>query len=86
MKHDALSFENKNVWLAQEDKVKHQFARAASLLLAFLPVALHKCGLFTLDAVLDEDRRAWFLEMNSHPMIHPDVYEHMLTNLMRDQP
>lgn len=79
---DALSFENKNVWSAQEDKVRHQFARAASLLLAFLPTALQKRSLFTLDAVLDEDRRAWFLEMNSHPMIHPDVYEHMLSTLM----
>ena len=82
---DALSFENKNVWSAQDDKVKHLFARAASLLHAFLPLSMQKRGLFTLDAVLDEDGRAWFLEMNSHPMIHPDVYEHMLSTLMRDQ-
>jgi hypothetical protein len=79
---DALSFENKSVWLAQDEKVKHQFARAAALLHTCLPVTLQKRGLFTLDAVLDADGRAWFLEMNSHPMIHPDVYEPMLSCLM----
>lgn len=83
---DALSFENKSVWAAQDEKVKHQFARAASLLLTCLPEPLRKRGLFTLDAVLDGDGRAWFLEMNSHPMIHPDVYELMLSTLMRAEP
>lgn len=79
---DALSFENKSVWLAQDEKVKHQFARAASLLHTCIPESLQKRGLFTLDAVLDANGRAWFLEMNSHPMIHPDVYESMLSTLM----
>jgi len=83
---DALSFENKNTWSTQDEKVKYQFARAASLLQAFLPAASQKQGLFTLDAVLDSDGRAWFLEMNSHPMIHPDLYEPMLSTLMQSKP
>lgn len=80
---DAPSFENRNVWQHQDERIKHQFARAASLLKTCLPVSLHGRGLFTLDAVLDEQDRAWFLEMNSHPMIHPDVYEPMLGTLMK---
>ncbi len=80
---DALSFENRSVWAAQGEKVKHQFARAAALLHTCLPAPLLRRGLFTLDAVLDSDGRAWFLEMNSHPMVHPDVYEPMLSTLMR---
>jgi hypothetical protein len=83
---DTLSFENKSVWSTQDEKVKHQFARAASLLHTCLPAPIQSRGLFTLDAVLDADGRAWFLEMNSHPMIHPDVYEPMLSSLMGAKP
>ena len=80
---DALSFENKNVWSVQTEKVMHQFARSASLLHSCLPAPLQRRGLFTLDAVLDAQECAWFLEMNSHPMIHPDVYAPMLSTLMQ---
>ncbi len=79
---DALSFENKSVWSEQTEKVKHQFARSAALLHTCLPAPLQRRGLFTLDAVLDTEERAWFLEMNSHPMIHPDVYMPMLATMM----
>ena len=80
---DALSFENKSIWAAQDEKVRHQFAKATALLHTCLPPPLQQRGLFTLDAVLDAEGRAWFLEMNSHPMVHPDVYEPMLSSLMR---
>lgn len=80
---DALSFENKSVWAAQDEKVRHQFARATALLHTCLPAPVQQRVLCTLDAVLDADGRAWFLEMNSHPMVHPDVYEPMLSTLMR---
>ena len=80
---DASSFENKSVWASQNEKVKHQFAKATALLHSCLPAPIQQRGLFTLDAVLDADGRAWFLEMNSHPMVHPDVYEPMLSTLMR---
>lgn len=80
---DSPAFENRNVWPDQEEKIKYQFARAAALLKTCLPVSLRGRELFTLDAVLDDQDRAWFLEMNSHPMIHPDVYEPMLATLMR---
>lgn len=34
--------------------------------------------LFTLDAMLDPQGTVWFLEMNSNPMVHPDMYDIML--------
>lgn len=79
---DMPVFENRNVWAAQDEPVRHQFARAAALLATCLPAQLAGRSLFTLDAVLDVRNRAWFLEMNSHPMIHPDIYEPMLDSLM----
>jgi hypothetical protein len=38
--------------------------------------------LYTLDGVLDAKGRVWFLEINSHPMVHPSVYPHMLGSLV----
>ncbi|WP_395058842.1 YheC/YheD family protein [Polaromonas sp.] len=80
---DAPVFENRNVWSTQEEAIRHQFAKAASLLGKCMPAQLHGRQMFTLDAVVDEQGRVWFLEMNSHPMIHPDVYSSMLETLTR---
>lgn len=80
---DAPAFENRNVWPAQDEAIRHQFAKAAALLGNCVPLQLRRRQLFTLDAVVDEQGRAWFLEMNSHPMIHPDVYGAMLDTVMR---
>lgn len=79
---DAPVSENRNVWPVQNEPVRHQFAKAAALLGDCMPVQLRRRQPYTLDAALDEHGRAWFLEMNSHPMIHPDVYEPMLETLM----
>ncbi|AMO24176.1 hypothetical protein GCM10027034_16360 [Ramlibacter solisilvae] len=38
-------------------------------------------SLFTLDAMVDSEGTVWFLEMNSNPMVHPDLYPLVL----RDQ-
>ena len=43
-------------------------------------------SVFTLDAVIDADDRVWLLEMNSHPMIHPNVYPPMLDSVFQDEP
>lgn len=80
---DMPIFENRNVWAEQDEPVRHQFARAAALLGSCVPAQLAGRSLFTLDAVLDDQNRAWFLEMNSHPMVHPDIYAPMLDTLMR---
>lgn len=51
---DAPVFENRNVWLTQDEAVRHQFAKAAALLGNCVPLQLRRRQLFTLDAVVDE--------------------------------
>jgi len=36
---------------------------------------------FTLDGVADRDGRAWFLEANCNPLLHPAFYESMLDGI-----
>jgi len=33
---------------------------------------------YTIDAIVDGGNKAWFLEMNCNPMVHPDAYPSML--------
>ncbi|WZB76155.1 hypothetical protein WJ972_09910 [Achromobacter insuavis] len=47
---------------------------------------MRRNSVFTLDAVIDADDRVWLLEMNSHPMIHPNVYPPMLDSVFQDEP
>jgi hypothetical protein len=41
-------------------------------------------SVFALDAMVDPEGNAWFLEVNSNPMIHPDLYQVMLATEVRD--
>ena len=36
---------------------------------------------FSLDGVVDEEDRIWWLEVNCNPLLHPAVYETMLDAL-----
>ena len=54
-----------------------QFERAGRDMRASIPEHTRDGTVFTLDAVVDAQDRAWFLEMNSHPMVHPDTYAAM---------
>ena len=36
--------------------------------------------MFALDAIVDQEGQAWFLEMNSNPMVHPDLYGAMIAS------
>jgi hypothetical protein len=55
-----------------------QFARAASLLQRTVPP--QRVHLFTLDAIVDREGIAWFLEMNCNPLVHPDGYAAMVAS------
>lgn len=43
-----------------------------------VPDALRPGVAFSLDAVLDQEGRVWFLEANCNPLLHPAFYKHML--------
>lgn len=61
-----------------------QFEAAARSCAAAIPPQ-HGGGesLFTLDAIVDRDGEALFLEMNCHPLVHPDLYRPMLASRLR---
>lgn len=70
---------NSNV-LAQEREsaIGRQLIHAAPFFWESIPQALRLGVLYTVDAVVDENDRVWFLEMNCNPMGHPDIYMYML--------
>ena len=74
--------EDSNVLQSVSDRVRFQLSRAAMLVLQGFAPKQQKNVLYTLDGVLDAKDRIWFLEINSHPMVHPSVYPHMLNSLV----
>lgn len=76
------SRKNSDVLQSVSDSVRFQLSRAAMLALQSFAPEHQKNVLFTLDGVLDANERVWFLEINSHPMVHPSVYSHMLDSLV----
>ncbi|MEZ0312547.1 MAG: hypothetical protein ACAI38_12295 [Myxococcota bacterium] len=46
-----------------------------------IPAELRPGVAFSLDAVLDQEGRVWFLEANCNPLLHPSFYRHMLDAL-----
>jgi hypothetical protein len=55
---------------------------AAQAMVVWLPDEVRNDTVFTVDAVLDSQDRAWLLEMNCNPMVHPLVYRPMLDTMM----
>jgi hypothetical protein len=70
-----------NVWTQTSEPVRQQFIRAAAHATLAIPPECRARAVFTLDAVLDAWDGVWFLEMNSHPMVHPAAYPLMLAHL-----
>lgn len=82
--HDRVTLKNRDVWDQMPATVTAQFCYAGPLLYRGIPDSVRRNSVFTLDAVIDDDDRVWLLEMNSHPMIHPNVYPHMLASMFAD--
>jgi hypothetical protein len=84
--HDRIVYTNRNVWPSIAPEIAAQFCYAGPILYRGIDEAVRHNSVFTLDAVIDADNRVWLLEMNSHPMIHPAVYPHMLASVFSDNP
>ncbi len=77
---DNVTFQDRDQWASCSASIRHQISHAVASLAQYLAQdGKHK--LFTVDAVVDDKERVWFLEMNSHPMVHPNIYRHMLPDL-----
>ena len=60
---------------------------AGPKLAQLLPEGLRAIAMFTIDAVQDAEGRIWLLEMNSHPTVHPLIYDPMIRSLISmDEP
>lgn len=65
----------------KDARLPQQFARAARLCAE--DIAAHSPegeACYTLDAMVDAEGTAWFLEMNCNPLVHPDLYAAMLAS------
>lgn len=82
--HDRVTLKNRNVWDEMPPEISAQFCYAGPLLYRGIPDSIRRDSVFTLDAVIDDDDHVWLLEMNSHPMIHPNVYPLMLASIFGD--
>ncbi|HLQ26459.1 MAG TPA: hypothetical protein VK138_11350 [Acidiferrobacterales bacterium] len=46
-----------------------------------LPAKLAGNAVYSVDAILDNERKLWFLEVNFNPFMHPNIYPFMVRNL-----
>lgn len=79
---DPVTLKNRDVWPKVAPAIAAQFAYAGPVLYNGIDDKVRENSVFTVDAVVDDQDRVWFLEMNSHPMIHPKVYVPMLDSMI----
>lgn len=86
--YDIPTFDNENVLAALSDTpISKQLREAGKVLYGAIPEDVRNDTLFTIDASVDAQSQVWLLEMNSNPMVHPDVYPAMLKSVFeRPQP
>lgn len=79
---DRMTDRNRDVLRDVSPAVAAQFTYAGTVLYQGIDPEVRENSVFTVDGVVDDQDRVWFLEMNSHPMIHPNVYKPMLESTL----
>lgn len=59
-------------------RLKMEAAHVGRLLHSAIPEPIRSNTSYTVDAVMDAEEQLWLLEMNCHPVTHPNAYEPML--------
>jgi hypothetical protein len=87
-RYDPPAFRNQNLrdQLAGTPLAAQFEAAARTFAAAIPPNPEWGDSLFTLDAIVDRDGEALFLEMNCHPLVHPDLYRPMLASRLAEAP
>src|SRR5262249_49940846 len=67
-------------------ELREQLEDAGKVLWKEIPESVRQDTMYTLDAILDSRDCLWWLEMNSNPQVHPDVYLPMLRDLFARVP
>jgi hypothetical protein len=76
------TMENKNVIAELAGTgIGRQFVEAGPALWRAIPENQRGATLYSVDAIVDDEDRVWFLEMNCNPMVHPDAYVPMFEGL-----
>jgi hypothetical protein len=73
---------NQNV-LAEHaaSEIGRQFAATGATFWSAVPEEQRPLTVYTVDAIVDDKDRVWFVEMNCNPAVHPDVYPAMFGRL-----
>ena len=61
--------------------LREQLNEAGRTLWNEIPDPMRQDTVYTVDAILDSRDSLWFLEMNSNPQVHPDIYLPMFRDL-----
>lgn len=92
-RYEPMQRTNRNVIdRVRDGPLAAQFIQAGEVFASSIEPPSHaRSSLFTLDAIVDSSGLAWFLEMNSCPMVQPDMYgvlvqEALATSLGQQQP
>ena len=79
---NPTAYANHNVLPRLDNEaIVQRFAQAGARLWPRIPGPPGRQIGFVLDAIVDAQGQPWFLEVNSNPQLHPDVYEAMLDGL-----
>jgi hypothetical protein len=65
----------------QNSPLLAQLERFGPILWAGIPADVRPAALYTLDAIADAEGKAWLLEMNCNPAVHPEAYPSILETL-----
>ncbi len=78
---DRVAKSDRNVLDTLSAELRRQFVDAGGVCAEHIAGIDSRERLFTLDAVVDASNVAWFLEINSNPMVHPKAYPLMLQSI-----
>jgi hypothetical protein len=65
-----------------DPKVVERFTTMGAAFWKGIPAGVRQGTYFSVDAIVERDGQVSFLEMNCNPMVHPDVYLPMLSDLL----
>lgn len=82
---DAADLENRNVLAKVGGPIKDHLRAIGAALYGAITEEVKPGVLFTVDATLDREDKAWLLEMNPNPTVHPDVYASLLGSVLGNE-
>ena len=70
----------------EDNPLNEQLHALGNVLWKLLPQKIRQGTVYTVDAIVDDMQQLWFLEANSNPIVHPYVYQPMISSYFSDDP